>query len=579
MRVRAHHLAASLLVGAVVLSSLAWLAYNAPAAQATCGTGSSVVVTSPSSTSTNSPLSGVRTLTAYSSPTTASGMTFMLAAPNQQPIGEAVQSGSTWKLDWDTRNVPNGPYELLAIAHFGTATALDCASPVVNFTIQNTPTQSPKLTATITPNTWQTPVNTTRTFSVDAIYTDQYGRQSHVGPTTSNSFMWGTSVGSLSTPSGPTTVLNAGTKIASGVLNANVNYSGLNATAAAQIKVTAPDGTSTTTSGDTKPPSPSPTPTASPTATAPGTGATTDDATRLATMPTIFRPADPTNSNPVVPLTALSCLEQKVGIARFNEISSGKSAPTTAERKSAADCFSGPTPIPAVLAPVPPSKITEVEQTTNLVKVANIKNTTVTGKDGKKITGLLVTGQGAPNSDVFIYVFSDPLVLRAQTDAKGAWSYVLETPLKPGKHEVYAVAEKDAGSFVRTSAVPISIAAASPGSQDGSLIIERTLSPAQIGFIALAALMVVASIIVTLVLLRRRRKAATAAAPADQIALPGSPATTPSPMPEPAAPAPTAAAPAPMPAATPAPGTTVAPTASASTEAVAEPPAVDGPKA
>jgi hypothetical protein len=515
-----------------VLSSLAWLTYNAPAAQATCGTGSNVIVTSPSSTSTNSPLSGVRTLTAYSTPTTASGMTFMLVAPNQQPIGEAVQSGSTWKLDWDTRNVPNGGYGLLAIAHFGTATTLDCASPVVTFSVQNTPTQSPKLTATITPNTWQTPVNTTRTFSVDAIYTDQYGRQSHVGPATNNSFLWNTSIGGLSTQVGPTTVLNAGAKIGSGVLNASVNYGGLTANSAAEIKVTAPDtsgsGGSTT--------SPSPTPTTSPTATAPGSGATTDDATRLATMPTIFRPADPTNSNPVVPLPALSCLEQKVGTARFNEISSGKSTPTAAERKAAADCFSGPTPIPAVLAPVPPAKISEVEQTTDLVKVANIKNTTVTGQDGKKITGLLVTGQGAPNSNVFIYVFSDPLVLRAQTDAKGTWSYVLETPLKPGHHEVYAVAEKDAGSFVRTSAIPISIAAAAPGSQDGSLVIERTLSPAQIGFMALAALMVVASIVVAFVLLRRRRKLATpapdpaagtlaATAPSTTV----SPQTTPSP--------------------------------------------------
>src|SRR5258708_31651459 len=39
-------------------------------------------------------------------------------------------------------------------------------------------------------------------------------------------------------------------------------------------------------------------------------------------------------------------------------------------------------------------------------------------------------------------------------------SYVLQNPLKPGEHKIYAVAEKDSNNFVRTPAVPIAIAAA-----------------------------------------------------------------------------------------------------------------------
>jgi hypothetical protein len=556
MRVRSHHIAVSLSVGALLVSILGSLVVSladSSTALATCGTGASVVITSPTNTSGGQPLNGVRGLTAYSTPTVASGMTFMLIAPNQTPIGEAVQNGSTWKLDWDTRNVPNGGYQLIAVAHFGSATTLDCASPALPIYIQNNPTQAPQLTATITPNNWDTTIGTSRTFSIDALYTDQYGRQSHVGPATSNSFVWHTSIGSLTTTQGATTVLTASPTTGTGVLGATVAYAGLNATATAPIKVSATSSGSGSTSGNTSAsPEPNSSPATGSTTSAPGSDTTSDDTTRLATMPTIFRPVKPTNSDPVVALSTLSCLEKKVGFTRFQEISSGKSQPTAAERKTAAGCFSGPEPIPAVLAPVAPAHINEIEQTEDLIKVAEIKNTIVTNKEGKKITGLLVSGQGAPNTNVFVYVFSDPLVLRAQTDAKGNWSYVLETPLKPGHHEVYAVAEKDAGTFVRSSAVPISIAAAAPGSQDGSLVIERRLSPAQIGFIAGAVLAVLAAIGVLFGLLRRRRKLG------GRTSGDGSPAT-------PAGPPATTSA---------VPGQTFHPTAP-----VAEPPSANGPQA
>jgi hypothetical protein len=515
MRARAHHLAAALFTGAVLLGTGTWFAAVTPSAQAACGTGSSVVITDPGNTSTTQVLTGIHTLHAYSTPTTASGMSFILTGgPQQTPIGEAIQAGSDWRLDWDTRNVPNGTYQLIAIAHFGSATTLDCGSPSVGFAVQNTATQAPKLTASIAPNTWQGPVGSSQTFTVDAIYVDQYGRQSHVGPANPSSFVWHTSLGALSTASGPSTVLSAGSAAGSGAIGAEVSYSGLTAQATAAIKVTPPTSTTSSTTNTTSPSNVSPSPTPAPT-TATGSDTTPisrSDAARLATMPTIFRPTQPTNSNPVVSIPTLSCLEKKVGATRFSEISTGKSEPTAAERKLSATCFTGPEPIPAVLAPVAPTHINELEQTHDLVSVASAKNTRVTNNEGKQITGVLVSGKGAPNTSIFIYIFSDPLVLRAQTDAKGAWSYVLETPLKPGNHEVYAVAEKDAGTFVRSSALPISIAAAAPGSQTGSLVIETKWSAAQVGFIALAILMVLASIIVVIVIgLRRRRPIGTPA--------------------------------------------------------------------
>jgi hypothetical protein len=198
-----------------------------------------------------------------------------------------------------------------------------------------------------------------------------------------------------------------------------------------------------------------------------------------------------------------------------------------------------------VLAPVAPANVSDLAPAGGTVSLGSVKNQTTTSKDGKKLNSLLLTGTGAPNTDIFIYVFSDPLVLRAQTDEQGKWEYVLETPLKAGNHEVYAVAEKDAGSFVRTSAVPITIAAAAPGGSDGSLILERQWSAAQIGFAAGAVVMILAALGVFFTILRRRRHSATAPAPAT--------AATVAPV---VAPAPVTPAPAPAP---PAPSTPVPP--------------------
>ncbi|HSX00970.1 MAG TPA: hypothetical protein VLF67_01895 [Candidatus Saccharimonas sp.] len=549
MSMRAHHAAALLFVGAVVLATSTWLAVHAPVARATCGTGgvASVVITSPSSTA--GPLIGPQTLRAYSSPVSSTtGLTFMIVSPSQIPLGQATLNGSMWELNWDSRNVPNGAYQLVAVGHAG-STVYDCASASTAFTVQNQPSQSPTLSATITPGNWSTTVGTSRTFALDTIYTDQYGRLSHVDPTSSSPQIWHTTIGTLSTTGGVSTVLYAGTSPGSGTLGAEVQYQGLSAHALAPVSVAA----TTSGSGSTNQPTPTPTPTASP---APGSnsgpggtsGGGTIDPT-LATMPTIFRPAAPTNTKPVVDLSTLSCMQQAVGKERFDEISSGQSEPTAAEKQLLAQCFSGPEKIPGVLAPVTPTKVNELTAQDDLVKVDGLKNTTVTNTDGKTITGLQITGTGTPNSDVFIYVFSDPLVLRAQTDSKGAWSYVLETPLQPGKHEIYAVAAKDSSTFVRSSAVPVSIAAAAADSQAGSLVIEQGWSAAQVGFVALAGLMVVAAVVILLVVRRRGRasqpvpaEASPALAPAPAMSTAGLVMPTGTPVAPPIPPAPSPAA-------------------------------------
>ncbi len=553
LNLRTHHLIATLLTGAIVLSSLAYFAADSPVAQATCASGASVVITAPAA-NTASPLSGIINVRATSTPTNASGLSFMLLSPVQQSIGEATLSGTNWTFNWDTRNHPNGAYQLMAMARFGTATSLNCASPAIPVMINNLPTQQPSLAATIAPTAWQGPVGASSSFAVDTLYTDQFGRLSHVSPVGVN---WHSDAGATAPNGGITTVFRAGTVAKTGTVVADVTYNSLVAHAVAAVRV-GPAGTVTTT------PAPTPTPTAfqsgnsspTPSPLSPG------EAARLAAMPTIFRPAAPTNSDPVVSLPTLGCLEKAVGAVRFAEISSGKSQPTAAERKLAANCFGGSEAIPTLLAPVAPTKLTELATTKDIVSVGAVKNQVITTKDGKKVSGLLINGKAAPNSSVFIYVFSDPLVLRAETDAKGEWSYVLENPLPEGKHEVYAVAEKDASTFVRTSAVPIQVAAAAPGAADGSLVVEGKWSTQQVALAGGAALLTLVALGLTFTLVRRRKPLATPAAIDQPVApasvlTPGAPTgTAPAQTTfQPSAPAPSSTSPAP------APGTAAAPVA------------------
>ncbi len=487
-------------MGAVVLSALAWLITDSAEVKAACGPGTSVVVTSPSLTSTNSltPLSGVVTLRAHSTPAAASSLAFILVSSAQKPLGEATRVGTEWTLSWDTRNQANGPYQLLALARYGSTTSLDCASAATPIHIHNSPTQTPRLVAALTLPTWQGTPGQTATVRVEALSVDQYGRQARVNPAT---VRWQSALGRIEASTNDSAIFTAGLVLGTGLIAADITHNSQAARAIAGVKVVA---TSPRPAITGTPVTDSPRPATSPPATPEVQALSAAEASRLAAMPTIFRPTAPTNSNPVVALPTLGCLERAVGAARFSEISNGRGVPTAPERQRAASCFSGSEPIPAILAPIMPAQIADVEVASNLVSIAGIKNQTITNKDGKKISGLYLSGQGAPNSVVFLYVFSDPLVLRAETDRQGVWNYVLETPLTAGQHEIYAVTAKDA-TFVRTPAAPITIATMAPNNPHGGLIVERPWSTAQLSLATLAALMVLAAIGLLVSMLRRRR--------------------------------------------------------------------------
>ena len=533
MNVKAHHLAASLFAGAIFLSSLAWFSVYTPSAIATCSGGANIGISNPPA---GTILSGNYNLVANSPATPApNGVTFAISAPTTQVIGQGSPitptstSYSSWGYSWNTTGTPDGNYSLSAIAHYSGGSAYDCISSPVAISIHNanaatsspTPapppsTQSPKLSVAISPNSWQGGFGQKMNFTVSGTYTNEFGTQYPVSTSSGSQVVWDTNTGTIATNGQTTTTLSAGNTAGNFVLGANVTMNGLTSRALAALKVFAPSTTSTS-PAPVSSNSPSPTPLRSegpsPSSSPSSSNLSSDfssppplsqqEITRFETTPTVFRPSAPTNSRPIVAAINLSCLEKKLG-ARYMTISSGSGDASADERIKGSTCFSGTDRIPATLAPVEPTRISEVATTSSIVTIGETKNETIINKKGDKISAILIGGTAAPNSDVYVYIFSDPMVLRAQTDKSGKWSYVLQNPLKPGHHEIYAVAAKDSNTFVRTSAVPVSIAAAASGSQDGSLVIESRWKPAQVAYVGGALLM----IIVAMFLLFRIRRSA-----------------------------------------------------------------------
>jgi len=521
MRVKSHHLAVSLFAGAIFLSGLAWVSIQVPTVQAACGTGASIAISSP--TTSGGAIAGTFQLSAYSPSTTLpTGVTFAISAPTTMVIGNAqpIPNGPyvNWVFNWDTTTIPDGSYQLSAIAHYGTNPAADCNSSPLSFNVHNLATataQTPTLVIAITPSSWLALPGQQRSFAASGTYTDQNGTKYPVG--SGSTFLWDTNAGSAAPNNGLSTLLTARSVAGSYNLGVTVTMSGLTQHAVATINI-APPTTTTNTSSPTPSPStatsPTPTPATSPqpitgvAGTAPLTAA---QITTLTTTPTIFRPTTDTNAAPILPAPILGCLQEKIG-TNYAGISAGTLQPTSTDRLKGLACFSGTTRIPSVLAPIAPAHIAEVPRTNGLITIGKIVNQTTTNQKGDKITAILLTGTAAPNSSLYLYFFSDPMVLRAETDSHGKWSYVLQNPLVPGKHEVYAVAAKDSTNFVRTSAMPIAVAAAADGNKSGSLVIESRWQAAQVGYVGVAALMVIAALLLLLRLVRKP-KSVTGALP------------------------------------------------------------------
>jgi len=219
-----------------------------------------------------------------------------------------------------------------------------------------------------------------------------------------------------------------------------------------------------------------------------------------------------------------ACIVEKgMTLDRYKAIASGKSRPTDSELTKIQTCFALVSYIlPTNFAPVDPVKVKNLGSD----KVITIsKPINVTKKDayGNKKETLKLSGKAKSKSTVYLYIFSDPLVITTSADSDGNWQYTLEDPLNPGNHEVYAVVDKGDGSYKRSDPMSfiISTAGASAVNPNGlSLNLSKvpTATPAQstgnlVFYIAGSAAVLVVVLVGLYVVVRIRKKKSSTITP------------------------------------------------------------------
>jgi hypothetical protein len=187
------------------------------------------------------------------------------------------------------------------------------------------------------------------------------------------------------------------------------------------------------------------------------TGTTTSGGTTGTATTTTTQTSAPTALESDTPVK--QCVVSKIGEARYSLITSGKDRPTGAEFEAFNLCFAIRNyVIPGSWAPVEARKETILSKpAVDSIRVAEAKNITETVNGTRKET-LKFSGKAKPNSKVLIYIFSEPLVVSTSADGNGDWSYALEDPLEPGKHEAYALVNKGDGNYERSSVFSFAVA-------------------------------------------------------------------------------------------------------------------------
>jgi hypothetical protein len=64
---------------------------------------------------------------------------------------------------------------------------------------------------------------------------------------------------------------------------------------------------------------------------------------------------------------------------------------------------------------------------------------------------LVISGIGPPNSTIYIYIYSTPVVVTTKTDASGNFTYTLDKNLADGRHEVYVTVNDQTGKIQEKS--------------------------------------------------------------------------------------------------------------------------------
>ncbi len=330
--------------------------------------------------------------------------------------------------NYDTRSKPNGSYPYNARIQFNTSsgttatTSSTCRTDARPINIKNSTTTSGNLVLKINTSKWSGPTNNNINFVAQTGYDSGSGMTDVSGST---NYQWTTTIGSIKS-TGSNATFSSGPGAGKGTVTVKANYNGQQRSGTIDIEVfTATDN-------------------------------------NVASYPTVTSQdaIDPTRTTAVAPkqgdIELESCLKDVIGEDAYKNYATTGTRFSFDNMKRSDKCFSKRHfVVPANLAPIAPDKIKDLPVSEKHAKIESFKTVSINGQ-----TVIQISGVGRPNDTVMIYIFSEPLVLVAQADNTGKWSYTLEDPLASGSHEAYVAVEDDKNTPVRSNAYAFGIASA-----------------------------------------------------------------------------------------------------------------------
>jgi hypothetical protein len=456
-----------------------------------CSTGNHVFIDN-STTAGNTVQPGVHKVSLAVSTTLAPSVKSVLftidGTDNILGRGVRVNNNPYWEMQWLSQVTPSGPHSIGAAIELTTG---KCHTPTIAVNVNNTTTTAGKLALSANPAIFEGLTNEPRNFVLNVGAVSGTGALD-VTPWV-NFRLTPIALGVVSPADGSNFFrFSAGPSAGSSVIVVVAQYGGITKQLDIPVKILAQTsgGTTSTTGGTTS---------------TSGTASTTASAS---SAPTALESDTPVKQ----------CVISKIGDARYSAITSGRERPTTKEFEAFALCFAIRNyVIPGSWAPVEAKKETiQSQPASSQIKVSEAENVTET-KEGSTKQQLKFSGKAKPEAKVLIYIFSEPLVVTTSADKNGDWSYSLEDPLEPGKHEAYALVSKGDGSYERSSVFSFAVAkveAAEANPNGLSLNLERNQPTAKLNtssmrmyIIGIALLLVVVAGLAFIVLRIRKKKA------------------------------------------------------------------------
>ncbi len=84
-----------------------------------------------------------------------------------------------------------------------------------------------------------------------------------------------------------------------------------------------------------------------------------------------------------------------------------------------------------------------------------VEETAVFPDGTEDLTKLLIRGMGPPDSTIFLFIYSTPIIVDTRTNSEGEWFYLLNQEIEDGSHEVYVALADETGKVIaKSSPVP-----------------------------------------------------------------------------------------------------------------------------